>query len=140
LNRSIESQLTQKNRARKQAASRIDVHLIVVLIAALVCGACRNAGLPRPGTKTYADLCSSFYLGLAGLQSGEDVRAKQYLTRSTEIAPGEPAGWVDLGILQVRQQQFDAAFASVDKSKPFLALSKAVAGSWRKPPHTGRTL
>ncbi len=89
----------------------------VVLFAVLVCGGCRNSGLPQPGAKTYADLCSSFYLGLAGLQSGEDVRAKEYLTRSTQIAPGEPAGWADLGILQVRQQQFDAAFASVDKAR-----------------------
>ena len=89
----------------------------VVLSAAFFCGACRNSGLPQPGTKTYADLCSSFYLGLAGLQAGEDVRAKEYLTRSTQIAPGEPAGWADLGILQVRQQQFDAAFASVDKAR-----------------------
>jgi Tfp pilus assembly protein PilF len=53
---------------------------------------------------------------LAGLQSGEDVRAKQYLTRSTEIAPGEPAGWADLGILQVRQQQFDPAFQTVSRA------------------------
>jgi Tfp pilus assembly protein PilF len=89
----------------------------VVLFALAVCGACRNSGLPQPGTKAYTDLCSSFYLGLAGLQSGEDVRAKEYLTRSTQIAPGEPAGWADLGILQVRQQQFDAAFTSVDKAR-----------------------
>jgi len=51
------------------------------------------------------------------LQAGEDVRAKEYLTRSTQIAPGEPASWADLGILQVRQQQFDSAFASVDKAR-----------------------
>ncbi|HEY6991983.1 MAG TPA: FG-GAP-like repeat-containing protein [Bryobacteraceae bacterium] len=90
---------------------------VVALSAALVCGSCGHSGLPRPGSKIYADLCSSFYLGLAGLQAGEDVRAKEYLTRSTQIAPGEPAGWADLGILQVRQQQFDAAFASVDKAR-----------------------
>ena len=45
------------------------------------------------------------------------MRAKEYLTRSTQIAPGEPAGWADLGILQVRQQQFDGAFQSVDKAR-----------------------
>lgn len=82
-----------------------------------MCGSCRNLGLPRPGSKSYADLCSAFYLGLAGLQAGEDVRAKEYLTRSTQIAPGEPAGWADLGILQVRQQQFDGALQSVDKAR-----------------------
>ena len=87
------------------------------LCALLACNACRNSGLPEPGSKTYADLCSAFYLGLAGLQSGEDVRAKEYLTRSTQIAPGEPAGWADLGILQVRQQNFDTAFENVDKAR-----------------------
>ncbi len=91
--------------------------LAVVASALVVCAACRNSGLPEPGSKTYADLCSAFYLGLAGLQSGEDVRAKEYLTRSTQIAPGEPAGWADVGILEVRQQQFDAAFQSVDKAR-----------------------
>jgi Tfp pilus assembly protein PilF len=88
-----------------------------VLFAALLCSACRDSGLPKPGSKTYRDLCSAFYLGLAGLQAGEDVRAKDYLTRSTQIAPDEPAPWTDLGILQVRQQQFDAAFQSVDKAR-----------------------
>jgi hypothetical protein len=51
------------------------------------------------------------------LQAGEDVRAREYLSRATQIAPGEPASWADLGILQVRQQQFDAAFTSVDKAR-----------------------
>ncbi|HEX3685339.1 MAG TPA: FG-GAP-like repeat-containing protein [Bryobacteraceae bacterium] len=93
-------------------------HLFAAVVAlALLAGACRNSGLPKPSSKTYAELCSAFYLGLAGLQAGEDARAKEYLTRSTEIAPGEPAGWADLGILQVRQQQFDAAFQSVDKAR-----------------------
>ena len=78
---------------------------------------CSNSRLPKPGSQKYAELCSAFYLGLAGLQSGEDVRAREYLTRSTQIAPDEPAGWADLGILQVRQQQFDAAFKSVDKAR-----------------------
>ena len=91
--------------------------LAVAFASILVCGACGNSGLPRPGSKAYADLCSSFYLGLAGLQAGEDVRAREYLTRATQIAPGEPTSFADLGILQVRQQQFDAAFTSVDKAR-----------------------
>src|SRR6185437_11727475 len=87
-----------------------------ILLSLLLSSACRKSGLPAPGSKTYADLCSAFYLGLAGLQSGEDVRAKEYLARSTQIAPGEPAGWADLGILQVRQQNFDTAFQNVSQA------------------------
>jgi Tfp pilus assembly protein PilF len=77
----------------------------------------RNAGLPELGSKEYRDFCAAFYVGFAGLQSGEDVRANRELTRATQIAPAEPVAWADLGILQVRQQQFDAAFASVDKAR-----------------------
>jgi Flp pilus assembly protein TadD len=89
----------------------------LVIAAWALCAGCRNSGLPQTGSKAYADFCSAFYLGLAGLQSGEDVRARQYLTQSTQLAAGEPAGWVDLGILQVRQQQFDAAFGSVETAR-----------------------
>jgi Tfp pilus assembly protein PilF len=89
----------------------------VAAFAALAFTACRESGLPQPGSQQYTDMCSAFFLGLAGLQAGEDVRAREYLTRSTQIAPGEPAGWADLGILQVRQQQFDAASQSLEKAR-----------------------
>jgi Tfp pilus assembly protein PilF len=73
--------------------------------------------LPEPGSKEYRDLVSAFYVGLAGLQTGEDVRAKEKLTRATEIAPGEPAGWANLGLLAVRQQEFDSAYEKVEKAR-----------------------
>src|SRR5262249_4117204 len=77
----------------------------------------RNAGLPKPDSKEYRDLVTAFYVGLAGLQTGEDVRAKEKLTRATEIAPGEPSGWANLGLLAVRQQEFDTAFEKVEKAR-----------------------
>src|SRR5579872_5164722 len=73
------------------------------LLAALplfALSSCRHhAGLPDPGSKPYADLVHAFNVGLAGLQSGADIRAKEGLTQATQIAPGEPAPWADLGIL-----------------------------------------
>lgn len=76
-----------------------------------------NSGLPQPGSNEYRELVSAFYVGLAGLQTGEDVRAREKLTRATEIAPGEPAGWANLGLLSVRQQEFDAAYERVAKAR-----------------------
>ena len=87
---------------------------VVCLIAA---GCSRNTGLPAPDSKEYRDLVSAFYVGLAGLQTGEDVRAKAKLTLAAQIAPGEPATWANLGLLAVRQQEFDIAFANVDKAR-----------------------
>ncbi len=88
--------------------------LITSLLAFTACWG--NAGLPRPDSKEYRDLVTAFYVGLAGLQTGEDVRAKEKLTLATEIAPGEPAGWANLGLLAVRQQEFDTAYEKVEKA------------------------
>jgi len=83
----------------------------------LTLGCARNSGLPEVGSKQYRDFCSAFYVGLAGLESGEDVRANRELTRATQTVPAEPVAWADLGVLQIRQQQFDAAFTSVEKAR-----------------------
>ncbi|HEY7212763.1 MAG TPA: FG-GAP-like repeat-containing protein [Bryobacteraceae bacterium] len=80
----------------------------------------RNAKLPAVGSDQYRELCAAFYLGLSALQSGEDVNARKGLTRATEIAPGEPAGWADLGLLQFRQQDYEGAYQSMDKAQKLI--------------------
>ncbi len=77
----------------------------------------RSSDLPAVGSEQYRKLCTNFYLGLAALQSGEDVNARKGLTAATEIAPAEPASWADLGLLQFRQQDYDGAFASLQKAQ-----------------------
>jgi tetratricopeptide (TPR) repeat protein len=92
---------------------------LAVAAAVLLSAGCGRTcgGLPEPGSKQYRELTANFYLGLAALQSGEDVHARQGLTRATELAPGEPAGWVDLALLQARQQEYDAAYQSLEKAR-----------------------
>src|SRR5688572_1871116 len=58
--------------ARARGLSRA-ITLIVLLLTGAACE--RNAGLPKPDSKEYRDLVTAFYVGLAGLQTGEDVRA-----------------------------------------------------------------
>ena len=69
------------------------------------------------GSKQYLDLVSAFYVGLAALQSGDDARAQQKLTLASQLAPGEPASWANLGLLAVRQQEFDTAYKDVDQAR-----------------------
>src|SRR5215813_11753885 len=107
-------------RPRLYSSARVrGLHRALTLIALLlILTACeRDAGLPKPDSKEYRDLVTAFYVGLAGLQTGEDVRTKEKLTRATEIAPGEPAGWANLGLLAVRQQEFDTAYEKVEKAR-----------------------
>jgi Tfp pilus assembly protein PilF len=82
----------------------------VLLTLALVMTDCRSKDrLPDVGSATYKDFVSTFYIGLAGLQVGDDVRADAKLEQATKLVPGEPAGWVDWGVLALRQRNFDLA-------------------------------
>ncbi|MDX2033895.1 MAG: FG-GAP-like repeat-containing protein [Blastocatellia bacterium] len=110
----------QAARASARAAALIATHAMAAggLILFLSFSACtRDAGLPQTDSREYRDLVSAFYIGLAGLQTGEDVRAKEKLALAARIAPGEPASWANLGLLAVRQQEFDAAYENVEKAR-----------------------
>ena len=84
-----------------------------VLAASSILSCGSRSKLPQVGSQQYKNLCSAFYLGLAALQSGEDVNARKGLVEATRIAPEEPAGWLNLGLLQFRQQDFEGAYQSV---------------------------
>ena len=103
-----------------------------LLITLSACG--RNSGLPAAGSTKYRELVHAFTVGLAGLQSGEDVRAKKDLTLATEIAPGEPADG-ESGILAVRQQELDSAYEDLNKARslaPDNSRIEAVTGRFGK--------
>jgi len=91
---------------------------IVLSAALLALASChRQPGLPEPGSPQYRELVHAFNVGLSALQCSEDVRAKSGLTRASQIAPGEPAVWADLGLLAERQQELDAAWQNMDKAR-----------------------
>ena len=108
----------RETEGRRGAKINPSVPLSLCLSLLLLFAACsRNTGLPEPGSKEYRDLAAAFYVGLAGLQTGEDVYAKNKLTLATQLAPGEPASWANLGLLAVRQQEFDAAYEKVEQAR-----------------------
>src|ERR1700733_8303576 len=72
-------------------------------------GGCHSSGLPKPATQAYLNEVTAFYVGLAALQVGDDVRADGTLERATQLAQGEPAGWANWGVLALRQGNFEAA-------------------------------
>src|SRR5277367_7196790 len=76
---------------------------------ALLLSGCHSPGLPKPATQGYLEEVTAFYVGLAALQVGDDVRADSTLQRATQLAEGEPAGWANWGVLALRQGNFDVA-------------------------------
>jgi tetratricopeptide (TPR) repeat protein len=90
--------------------------LILAAAAVLMAGCHPGGRLPDKSSKTYSSFTSAFYVGLAALQVGDDVRAETSLAEATTLVPAEPAGWANWGILALRQRNFDAAAQRLDKA------------------------
>ena len=80
-------------------------------------GCKRKDALPDPSSAQYAKFVSAFYTGLAGLQVGDDVRAESGLAEAARLAPGEPAAWVNWGVLALRQRNYDAAAERLGRAR-----------------------
>jgi hypothetical protein len=74
---------------------------------------CRRPELPEA---TYRETVTAFYIALAAMQTSQDLLARRELERVVRLAPDEPAGWSNLGLLLLRQQEVDAARAQLTKA------------------------
>jgi tetratricopeptide (TPR) repeat protein len=88
--------------------------LIACTLATVLFDAGCHRGLPAPSSQAYHGFVSTFYVGLAALQVGDDVRAESSLGQATQLAPGEPAAWTNWGILALRQRNYDLAAQRLD--------------------------
>ena len=77
-------------------------HAAIALLGVvlLAIAACKSGGtLPAKSSKEYNEVVRAFYIGLAALQVGDDVRADSKLAEVTQLVPTEPAGWANWGLL-----------------------------------------
>ncbi len=100
--------------------------VVAACIALGLSVSCSRSGLPTIDSKEYASTVSAFYVGLAGLQTGEDTRAKDKLTLATQLAPGEPAAWADLALLSAREQDFEKAAQYAEKAHSLAPGNSAI--------------
>jgi Flp pilus assembly protein TadD len=103
--------LVVENSGEPQSRNLSSCALLTLAISILLLlGGCHfRERLPDKGSKTYADYLSTFYVGLAALQVGDDVRAESSLADAVKLVPAEPSAWANWGILAMRQGNFDAA-------------------------------
>ena len=87
-------------------------------------GGCRRG--PRVSDEIYRQAVTSFYVSLAAMQTGQDVHARQELDRLTQLVPDEAAGWANLGLLLLRQQQMDEAATRLAKASQLAPRNAAI--------------
>ena len=75
---------------------------------------------------TYRETVTAFYTAVAAMQTSQEVLARRELERVTELVPGEPAGWANLGLLLMRQQELDAAAPKLAKAAELAPKSAPV--------------
>lgn len=101
----------------REAAVRNSAHILLGGFV-LLSGSCRSTGnLPATSSNAYADFVSTFYVGLAALQVGDDVRAETELAKATQIVPEEPSAWVNWGVLALRQQNLNGAAERLERAR-----------------------
>jgi tetratricopeptide (TPR) repeat protein len=83
-----------------------------------ILGLCRTANnLPKKSSKEYNEAVRTFYVSLAALQVGDDVRADAKLATLTQLVPEEPAGWRNWGVLALRQRNYDVAAERLEHAR-----------------------
>ena len=86
-------------------------------LVAAVAGCGSSDKLPDPGSAEYRNAVAAFHVALAALQVGDDATADNRLATMTRLAPGEPAGWANWGLLALRQRNFDVAATRLDRAR-----------------------
>jgi tetratricopeptide (TPR) repeat protein len=83
--------------------------------------------LPGPETRTYHDYLRAFQVGVAALDARQDGIAQAKLERAVALIPGEPAGWANLGLLNLRGNNFEQAQRDFDRARQLAPDSGAIA-------------
>jgi Tfp pilus assembly protein PilF len=104
---------------------------VVALVAAAATGTYlvlnQRRGLPAQGSLAYEQTTRRFYRGLAGLQVGLTDAARQEFVQATELAPGEPATWANLGLAYLRLGDFDAAAPAIERAAALAPSASDIA-------------
>ena len=96
---------------------------VLLLALPAIAGCSRELKVPEP---TYRETVTAFYTGLAAMQTSQEVLARREFERVTTLVPGEPAGWANLGLLLLRQQDMEGAAAKLAQAEKLAPKSAPV--------------
>src|SRR6476660_1155098 len=101
----------------EESMRRIHVAVMTLAACAWLLTACNSGNkVPAKPSPQYSEAVSTFYIGLAALQVGDDVHADSALTQFTQLEEGETAGWANWGVLALRQRDYNAAARRLERA------------------------
>jgi tetratricopeptide (TPR) repeat protein len=102
----------------KQCTPTQAARVVLLSVAVLVVNSCAGGvRLPERSSREWNEAVRAFYVGLAALQVGDDVRADSKLAELTRMVPGEPAGWGNWSMLALRQRNFEPAAERLGRAR-----------------------
>ena len=108
---------------------RISAFLLIVALG----GACSSKREPEPSPQAYREAVTAFYTGLAAMQTTQEVLARQKFDRVVALVPQEPAGWANLGLLLLRQQEIEQGAEHLARPRSWRPAARRSSGCWRSP-------
>ena len=98
-------------------SSRLPIRIAAVGLGLLAGCTTEDVSQPIPATKVpYAEVVRTFMTGTVALQVGDNARARQELSRASELAPGEPAIWANLALVSLKTQDYAGARRAAEKA------------------------
>ena len=92
--------------------------LMVMLLSMQACQQEQSGkGKVDTSSEAYRNAVSAFYLGLAAEQTDHLIYAVNQMLRVTRLYPDEPAAWSNLGVMALRQGNFELAQKRLDKAQ-----------------------
>lgn len=92
------------------------VTLATIGVTALSAGCFGSNGLPKVGTAAYRQTVTAFTIGTVALETANLNLIEPNLKKATELAPGEPATWANLGLHYLRTNRTPEAEAVIKKA------------------------
>ena len=89
---------------------------------------CRSTSAPEAelSPAAYRETVTAFYTGLSAMQTTQEVLARQKFDRVVALAPQEPAGWANLGLLLLRQQELEQGAQQLARASSLAPESAAI--------------
>jgi tetratricopeptide (TPR) repeat protein len=76
---------------------------------------------------TYEEVSRAFYHGYSALQVGLLDDAKAQFAKATDVVPGEPASWANLGLTELRLGELDPAAQAIDHAAQLAPSNSRIA-------------